>query len=513
MMQNVDARFALPVTAFALSVLLTALARRLAPAIGFIDRPDGGRKNHLQAMPVLGGVAFFSSMLVVFGLSLLLPWTWLTDPACRRMVTSLMSSGFCFCVLGAIDDRWPLRPRTKLLGQVLCCLPFALLGRSIPSLYFLGISVDLGWFAIPFSVLWLTVCSNIVNLLDGLDGLAATIGTVVMLTVASLFVAAGEIQHVLAALILAGSLGGFLVHNWPPARIFMGDAGSLTTGFLAGAIAIEASSKTAAGFTLAVPLVLMSIPLFDTTMAVVRRKLTGRGIGVGDRGHIHHRLQDRGLTRPQALLAIAGLSVLMATAATLSAVLQSETVGLAICLSTLAILVIGRVFGYHETVLFFRYLQELGVLLLDTSGVLRTRFLVARLGHSDPLHREDVWPLVVDRVVRMGGDTLRFQCRDASGQLVGDDYNWTCASPEKDGDARWGFQFSLRREDGSRATLAAEGLALANSGGPRVDDLHRLFAHACQELVTGSKSRHSDPEHSVRPDLMPAVSMISRRAA
>lgn len=452
---NVDVRLALPLTAFALSVVLTALARRLAPALGFIDRPDGGRKNHRQAMPVLGGVAFFASMALVLGLSLLVSESWLTTPECRRMVVSLLVSGVCFCVLGACDDRWPLTPRTKLLGQVVCCLPFALLGRSIASFYFLGVSVELGWLAIPFTILWLTVCSNVVNLIDGLDGLAGTIGVVVMLTVASLFLVAGEVQHVLTALILAGSLAGFLVHNWPPARIFMGDAGSLTTGFLAGALAIEASSKTAAGFTLAVPLVLMSIPLFDTAMAIIRRKLTGRGIGVGDRGHIHHRLQDRGLTRPQALLTIAGLSLLMATAATLSAVLQSETVGLAICLGTLTLLVIGRVFGYHETVLFFRYLQELGVLLLETSGVLQTRFLVARLGHSDPQLRPDLWEMTVDRVERMGGHTLRFECRDASGRLVGDDCCWSRAASESVSAARWGFQFSLRRDDGSCATLAA----------------------------------------------------------
>lgn len=511
---NFDVRYALPLSAFALSVAFTAVARVLASRLGFLDRPDGGRKNHHQAMPVLGGVSFFSSMLLVLGLSLLLPSSWLTTPDSRQMVISLLSSGVCFCALGAWDDRWPLRPRTKLLGQILCCLPFAMLGRTIPALTILGISIDLGWFAIPFTVLWLTTCSNIVNLIDGLDGLAATIGTIVMLTVASLFLAAGEAEHGVTALILAGSLAGFLVHNWPPARIFMGDAGSLTTGFLAGALAIEASSKTAAGFTLAIPLVLMSIPLFDTTMAIVRRKLTGRGIGVGDRGHIHHRLQDRGLTRSQALLAITGLSLLMATAATLSAVLESETVGLAICLGTLALLVVGRVFGYHETILFFRYLQEIGVLLLDTSGVLQTRLLVARLGNSDPQLHMDLWQAVVDRVERMGGDCLRFQCRDASGRPVGEDQNWTTDSSADPGEARWGFQFSLRRDDGSRATLAAEGMTQPHSGGPRVDDLHRLFASVCGELSADRDSSLRTPEFAPGADqFAPAASDVRRRAA
>lgn len=512
---NVDVRLTLPLTAFALSLVLTALARRLAPALGFVDRPDGGRKNHHVAMPVLGGVAFFSSMVLVLGLSLLVSDTWLTDPECRRMVVSLLLSGVCFCILGAVDDRWPLTPRTKLLGQVVCCLPFAFLGRSIAAFQFLGVSVELGWLAIPFTILWLTVCSNVVNLIDGLDGLAGTIGVVAMLTVASLFFAAGEVQHVLTSLILGGCLGGFLVHNWPPARIFMGDAGSLTTGFLTGALAIEASTKTAAGFTLAVPLVLMSIPLFDTSMAIVRRKLTGRGISAGDRGHIHHRLQDHGLTRLQALLTIAGLSLLMATAATLSAVLQSEAVGLAICLGTLALLVVGRVFGYHETVLFFRYVQELGVLLLDTSGVLRTRFLVARLGLSDPQLRPDLWRMTVDRVERMGGNTLRFECRDAAGRLVGNDCRWSSAGSHTDNVACWGFQFSLRRDDGSLATLAAEGSTLTGAPGPRIDDLHRLFARVCEELAARRENQSAAPVPglAVSPEFAPEVADVRRRAA
>src|SRR5690606_31002750 len=113
------------------------------------------------------------------------------------------------------------------------------------------------------------------------------------------------------ALIVAGSLTGFLCHNLPPARIFLGDSGSLLIGFLIGALSIESSLKTATGFAMTVPMILVSIPAFDTLMAILRRRLTGRGIGEGDRGHIHHRLQERGLTRLQTLIVIAGLSVAM----------------------------------------------------------------------------------------------------------------------------------------------------------------------------------------------------------
>src|SRR5262249_3417259 len=146
-----------------------------------------------------------------------------------------------------------------------------------------GWEMSLGPLGGPVTVLWLVACANVVNLIDGLDGLAGSIGLVILTTIAVLFAIQGFREEAILTTVIAGGIIGFLCHNWPPARIFMGDAGSMTIGFLAGALSIQASSKTATTFTLAVPVVLMSVPLFDTAMAILRRKLTGRSIGEGDR--------------------------------------------------------------------------------------------------------------------------------------------------------------------------------------------------------------------------------------
>jgi UDP-GlcNAc:undecaprenyl-phosphate GlcNAc-1-phosphate transferase len=345
--------------AVAFSYGLAWLAIRVAPALGLLDRPDGQRKQHQKPTPLMGGVAIYLALL----LSALCTY-WLhpqrlpPDAPARATIVMLLVSGGMFCLLGLVDDRWEIGARNKFLWQIAASVPFAVWGRSIDAVQFLQWHLPLGFCAIPFTVLWLVAFSNVINLIDGLDGLAGTIGLLVSLTIAVLAGICGHGVVAVLALLVAGSLAGFLGHNWPPARIFMGDSGSLTVGFLIGALSIESWLKQAAGFTLIVPLVLVSIPMFDTAMAIVRRKLTGRSVGHADRGHIHHRLQDRGLTPLQVLLTLAGLCLAMALVAIASVVVDSQWLAAGLCLSVLLLLIIGRVFGHHEVRLISQYLRE-----------------------------------------------------------------------------------------------------------------------------------------------------------
>jgi UDP-GlcNAc:undecaprenyl-phosphate GlcNAc-1-phosphate transferase len=479
-----------PTLAAVLGSLLTALARQFAPCCGLVDNPDAVRKLHRQPTPVMGGVAFFVAMLLVIVGSVALGQRWIREPSTARLVLSAFSSATLFCALGVIDDRFALRARTKLLGQIVASLPYAILTIPAESVRFLGWEFDLGPLAVPFTVFWLVACSNVINLIDGLDGLAGTIGVVSMLTVAMLFVNQGEPGQATVALIAAGSVMGFLIHNWPPAKIFMGDGGSLTIGCLVGALSIEASSKTATGLTLGVPLVIISVPIFDTFMAIVRRKLNGRGIGEGDRGHIHHRLQDQGLSRKQALLAIAGLSLVMAAAALTAERLHNELAGLLICGGVLVALVVGRIFGHHETSLLLRHLRELGALVLDTSGVLQTRFLLARMETIDPRQRLEIWRQVSQRVAQMGGTRLEFRGLAADGHNLGADLMW-CADADDQIAARidrqasgaeWRFEYRVPRSDGQEAALTVSGISPAEAPPNRLDDLFRLFDRVCREM-------------------------------
>lgn len=471
-----------------LSYLLNQAAQVVAPKIGLVDSPDGGRKSHKKPTPVMGGVAFVLAMLAVCVAAAAFQAEWLADDAIRQLALSLGASALCFCFLGVCDDRWPLTPRVKLIGQILSSLPFVSLNGAVETIGFLGWELPLGPVGGPVTVLWLVACANVVNLIDGLDGLAGSIGLVVITTIAALFAMQSHPQEAILTTVIAGGIIGFLCHNWPPAKIFMGDAGSMTIGFLAGALSIHASSKTATTFTLAVPVVLMSIPIFDTVMAILRRKLTGRSIGEGDRGHIHHRLQDHGLSRQQALLAIAGLSLVMAGAVLISAILQSEAYALAICGLVLVLLILGRVFGYHETSLIFHHLKTLGDLLVDTTGVLKTRLFLARLANIDDQQRSQLWDQVVSRVAQMKASRLDYRCESALDERILTRLSWENSDVDVTADgAAWQVVYQVPREHGLVAKLDARGRVSATDEPPRVDDLFRLFATVSLELPTGEQ--------------------------
>jgi UDP-GlcNAc:undecaprenyl-phosphate GlcNAc-1-phosphate transferase len=352
--------------AMAAGYVLTALVGRLAVRIGLVDRPDGNRKAHAHPTPLMGGVAVFGAVLAALAAALLFDSSWLSRRVEAHSFTAMVAlSGGLFCLVGLWDDKWGLRPRTKFLLQIAASLPFVLWGRSISSIHLVGVHFDLGVCGAAFTVFWLVACANIINLVDGLDGLAGSIGLIVCLSIAASAEMQGMAGLVPLALVIAASLLGFLMHNWPPAKIFLGDSGSLTIGFWIGALSIESSMKRATGFALAVPLVLISIPVFDTFMAIVRRKLSGRCIGAADRCHIHHCLQDRGLTRAQSLLAITGLCLAMAAAALTAAYYKSDLLALGMCLTLLGVLIAGRVFGHNETLLFLQTLQTLRGLLRE----------------------------------------------------------------------------------------------------------------------------------------------------
>jgi UDP-N-acetylmuramyl pentapeptide phosphotransferase/UDP-N-acetylglucosamine-1-phosphate transferase len=473
--------FAVGAGTFLLSYQLTAGARWLAPRIGLVDRPDGARKLHARPMPLMGGVAICAALfLAVLILSVALPWLLATGRSGVSGLFPLLASTGLFCLLGCWDDRWGLRPRYKLVGQIVASLPFAIWGRSIGSIEVLGILWDLGVWNVPLTVFWLVACSNVINLMDGMDGLAGTISCIALLTLAALSVVIGRHEIAVVALLAAASVAGFLMHNWPPARIFMGDSGSLMLGFLIGALAIEAALKQAAGFTLVVPLVLISIPVFDTAMAILRRKLTGRGIGEADRGHIHHRLQDRGLSRVQSLLLISGLCVAMAAVAVLSFWVDSEVLALSLCGSLLAALVVGRVFGHHETDLVLGHLRLIGCVLLETSRMIPSRLLSVQLENMEPQRRQDYWRRVCTRVEQLGGKRLEFRFSDARDRQVFFRLTWTADASAESGADAWQLTHTTMRDGEIRATLMARGIVPNPQSASRLSEASQLLYTLCR---------------------------------
>ena len=480
---------------------LTWLARAIAPELGFVDKPDGGRKRHRTATPLLGGAAVYVALTAtVCCCSVFTPGAGENQLA---RFTPLMLSGAMFCALGLWDDRWPLRARDKFLFQVLASLPFAIAGPTVGAVHFLGFSCQLGPLAVPFAIFWLVSCSNIVNFLDGLDGLAATLGLVAAVTIALLSFVSARFDVALVSLTLAGSLLGFLVHNWPPAKIFLGDAGSLTIGFLVGALSFEASQKTATGFMLALPLVVLSIPILDTSLAILRRRLTGRGIGDPDRKHIHHLLQDRGVSKLQTLLILAGLAVTMASATIAASVLQTDRIAVFVCATVLVLLVSGRVFGVYELALVFRHLKLFNTILTGTLGRLGSHSLLVRLEDADIEDREELWETIRRRVAAMGAVQLDFEAL-RENEVVSS-RTWSEAYRTQKRTGVWHFHYGIDRGDGQRTKVTVSGYA-TEAADQRFDDLFRVFDTLCrhwpmQELLVGEASapaqvRMLDLEHA-----------------
>jgi len=343
--------------ALVLSVVATPLVRRLALRIGAISTP-GGRHVHARVVPRLGGIGLAVSWIVpVVLLSL-------RDPAIAEVVHgelvqlfAVVIGGAVICGVGALDDARGVRPLYKLTAQVaLACLAFAC-GFHIQAvqLPLLG-AFSMGVFALPVTVLWIVGVTNAVNLIDGLDGLAAGVAFFAAFTS---FVIASLSGSVLVALMMAalmGALVGFLFFNFNPARIFMGDSGSYFLGFVLATTALGGGlqQKASTAVSLLVPILALGVPIFDTLFSMVRRVLERRPIFSADRGHVHHRLLDLGLTHRRAVVVLYGVSILLAAGAIAVSLGRSWHVGLALLSVSIVFVGFVRFLGYFEYLHFRR---------------------------------------------------------------------------------------------------------------------------------------------------------------
>ena len=291
------------------SMLATPLARRIAVRVGAVDYPNARRINK-RPVPRMGGIAIFCGIVAAFVAQFLgttyLGWPVVLVPSPRLEVNYwlLVLAFLTIFATGLLDDRYTLRPRQKLAGQILAAT-FAVAGGLVIgdiSNPLGGPFISLGWLAYPVTVVYLVAYTNIINLIDGLDGLAAGISALASLTMFALSVLAGRLDAAALSIAVAGSSLGFLRYNFHPASIFMGDSGALTLGFALGTVSLLSVTRFAGLTTIIVPLVIAAVPIIDTFSAIVRRLRGHVSIGHADRGHIHHRLMAEGFDQRQAVL-------------------------------------------------------------------------------------------------------------------------------------------------------------------------------------------------------------------
>src|SRR3954467_9218408 len=281
--------------AFVIVVLLTPAVGGMARILGVVDAPGGRRVNRLP-VPRLGGIALFLGIFVPA--LAFLPFD--------RETRGLLLGAAVAVTVGAIDDFRGLRWFEKLGGQLLAASIPVWFGIWVDRFTFplLGVHSLPGWAGVPLTILWIVGIMNMVNFLDGLDGLAAGVAAIAGLTFAVIALSRAKTAAAILSAIVFGACVGFLRHNFYPARIFMGDSGALLLGFVLATISVQGLLKTAATVALFFPLLVLAVPIVDTTFVVARRLKHREKVFVADQAHLHHRFLRRGFSQVRAAIYI-----------------------------------------------------------------------------------------------------------------------------------------------------------------------------------------------------------------
>ena len=299
--------------------IVTPLVRRFALARGVVDYP-GGRKVHTLPIPRLGGVGIYAGVMAAVGVQALgeryAGWggTIVGGGTARVRIVAVLIGLTLVFIVGLVDDLRTLSPGWKFTGQVIAA--GVVVGSGLRIEYigdpFGGGLVALGLLSVPITMLYVVGFTNVINLIDGLDGLAAGVSAIAAATLLVLAAQGNRLDAAAFAVALIGACIGFLRYNSHPASIFMGDSGALFLGFTLATISLMGVMKSSAAIALAVPLLIIGVPIFDTASAIVRRVLHRRPIQEADRGHIHHRLLGRGFNQRQTVFIIYVWSIALA---------------------------------------------------------------------------------------------------------------------------------------------------------------------------------------------------------
>lgn len=301
------------VCAIGISYLVTPYVIKLAHVVGAVDVPADDRRMHTKPMPRMGGLAIFLSFAVVFLTTTHMEFT---------KVIGLLVGSSIIIACGIKDDISPVSPKFKIVAQLAAAIILFASGFRIEFFTnFFGQFVNhlgIGDYiyistiiSLPVTIFWIVGITNTINLIDGLDGLAAGVSMIAASALTYVAFANGSYEVALLTAIITGSILGFLPYNFNPARIFMGDTGSLFLGFILSAVSIEGALKSTTVFTLFIPVIILGIPIFDTTFAIVRRIASGKSISEADKGHLHHRLIEIGLCHKRAVLSLYFLGILL----------------------------------------------------------------------------------------------------------------------------------------------------------------------------------------------------------
>ena len=292
---------------FAVSISITPLIKKIAIKMGAVDQPDT-RKVHLDIMPRMGGLAIFIGSFA--GFLFLMPQS--------IYMKEVIAGALVILVIGLLDDRYSLSPKYKLIGQTLAAITVISSGLLIDkvTLPMVGV-IYLDWFSYPVTLLWIVGITNAINLIDGLDGLAAGVTSIALGSILIMAIADSQIVVIALCTILIGSSLGFLYHNFFPAKIFMGDTGALFLGYSIAIISMMGLFKNVTIFSFIIPIIVLAIPIFDTLFAILRRALNKQKLAQPDKHHLHYCLLGIGFSHRTTVLILYAVSACFGAAAIL----------------------------------------------------------------------------------------------------------------------------------------------------------------------------------------------------
>lgn len=316
---------AVVLVAFVGTIVFTPLSMKLAWRLDAVDYPDGRRVN-TKPTPRLGGAALFAGLSLAIGSIVLVNWinpNILDIRGLNRDISYLgvVVAAVVMFLTGLLDDIFQLKALPKFLGQILAALIACFSGVLFS--HFLnpfgpGI-IDIGLFAYPVTVFYLVAFANIINLIDGLDGLASGISAICAASLFLLSFSRGSMDAAIVALALAGACVGFLFFNFYPAKVFLGDSGALLLGFSLGLVSLFGVVRTTALVSLLIPVVIAGIPVIDTFTSIIRRLRAKQPVFSADKQHVHHRFINLGFSQRTTVVIIYGLSIILSALAILIA--------------------------------------------------------------------------------------------------------------------------------------------------------------------------------------------------
>ncbi|MFJ5759617.1 glycosyltransferase family 4 protein [Neobacillus sp. NPDC093182] len=282
------------IVCFTISILITPMVKKLAFLIGATDKPNR-RKVHQSTMPRLGGLAIFISFII--GMVILQP----ENPAS----TAILIGCIIIVITGICDDLFELPAKYKLIGQLAAAFTVVFLGDL--QVFFINLpfggQLEFGYLSIPFTILWIVGITNAINLIDGLDGLAAGVSSIALVTISGMALIQGSLYVAIVGTIVLISTLGFLFYNFHPASIFMGDTGALFLGFVISVLSLL-GYKNVTFISFIIPVIILGVPISDTFFAILRRIINNQPLSAPDKSHLHHCLLRLGYTHRQTVLLI-----------------------------------------------------------------------------------------------------------------------------------------------------------------------------------------------------------------